>query len=233
VEEHRTWYTLWIGKECTKWEPTHSDAQSQQILTGNANDLNFDEHFVTIDDAVAAPDHMFDFVLQTVSLILFVQGVTRLFLVILYMILSPLGLACWALPGKVGMPVTKLWLHGFISLCMVQFLQTVGILVTGSTIQTITDFMKHQFNGATTDVLLARIVRMGTLWFITRIPSMMQTGPLQMVVAAGQMASQTVNATMSMQLTKTTTDYSLEKAKQSAIISGVSTVAQLGLLFVK
>lgn len=51
----------------------------------------------------------------TLALMLFAQLITRIILIDLYIVFSAPCIACWALPGRSGQPVTRTWLQGFLS----------------------------------------------------------------------------------------------------------------------
>lgn len=62
-------------------------------------------------------------VLMALSAVLTVQAFVRIFLLNYYILTGPLAFGCWALPGKVGQRVLRLWCKGFFSVLFVQVLQ--------------------------------------------------------------------------------------------------------------
>jgi hypothetical protein len=64
-----------------------------------------------------------EMVLMGLSVVLFIQVFVRIFLLNYYILMSPLAFGCWALPGKVGQRVLRLWCKGFFSILFIQVLQ--------------------------------------------------------------------------------------------------------------
>ena len=60
---------------------------------------------------------------MVLSVVLFIQVFVRIFLLNYYILMSPLAFGCWALPGKVGQRVLRLWCKGFFSILFIQVLQ--------------------------------------------------------------------------------------------------------------
>ncbi|GHO78877.1 hypothetical protein KSD_66480 [Ktedonobacter sp. SOSP1-85] len=133
------------------------------------------------------------------------QMIIRLFFINLYIITAPLGIACWALPGKVGQPVARLWLHGFISTVMVQFLMVVALIVIQVLLGNMLAFVggdpQHPI-GNLSDGTLGDIMRIACLWFVARIPSLIGNAPMRTLTATGQMMGYAVGTTISMQITQ-------------------------------
>ncbi|HEY4033269.1 MAG TPA: hypothetical protein VGL94_04820, partial [Ktedonobacteraceae bacterium] len=61
-------------------------------------------------------------ILMALSVVLFIQVFVRIFLLNYYILMSPLAFGCWALPGKVGQRVLRLWCKGFFSILFIQVL---------------------------------------------------------------------------------------------------------------
>ncbi|GHO57218.1 hypothetical protein [Ktedonobacter robiniae] len=133
------------------------------------------------------------------------QMIIRLFFINLYIITAPLGIACWALPGKVGQPVARLWLHGFISTVMVQFLMVVALIVIQVLLGNMLAFVggdpQHPI-GNLSDGTLGDIMRIACLWFVARIPSLIGNAPMRTLTATGQMMGYAVGTTISMQISQ-------------------------------
>lgn len=62
-------------------------------------------------------------VLMILSIVLWIQVFMRIFFLNYYILIGPLAFGCWALPGKVGQRVLRLWFKGFISVLFVQVFQ--------------------------------------------------------------------------------------------------------------
>ena len=203
---------------------------------------------VNIGDVMNHSDQIFDFMfelgLAVLNLGLFMQLVLRIFFINLYTIISAPCIACWALPGQSGQPVTRFWFHGFISVVMAQVLQVVALIV----VQIITaqvlaevlianNFDAHQFVGivnsqfsaingwswdfnvihgsfdGSTDhdlrVILSSVdsfkpfwhlyecLQIAALFFVMRIPGIIQSSSTQTMIAGGQAMSQAMGSAMS------------------------------------
>jgi len=130
--------------------------------------------------------------IQILGLMMMAQIMIRLFFVNLYIIFAPIGIACWALPGKAGQPLTRMWLHGFISTVMVQFVQVVALIIT----QLMLGAVAHNFAklpGMDPHVLV-EILEISVLWFILRIPNLFNTPSMRTITEAGQAMSQAAGA---------------------------------------
>lgn len=57
------------------------------------------------------------------SVVLWVQVFVRIFLLNYYILTCPLVFSCWALPGKVGQRLVRLWCKGFFAVLFIQVLQ--------------------------------------------------------------------------------------------------------------
>ncbi|MBO0789737.1 MAG: hypothetical protein J2P36_02155 [Ktedonobacteraceae bacterium] len=122
------------------------------------------------------------------------QMLLRFLLLNLYIVISPMGLASWALPGHVGRPLTQAWLKGFISLALVQFLQVMGLIVAhsiagGAGKQVIDALGKDGQNDVVRWIMAITFV-----WFILRIPGLIGTTPLSTMLEVGQKTTQTAGA---------------------------------------
>jgi hypothetical protein len=137
--------------------------------------------------------------LQTIfkfsMLALMAQMVLRFFLLDLYIVLGPLGLACWALPGHTGQPLTRAWLRGFFSTVFVQSLQVLALLIGEGTLPMIDDQLQKIFPDS--EKTLVWIVAVVLVWLIIRIPSILGTAPLMSMMDVGQKTSQAVSAVIS------------------------------------
>lgn len=173
-----------IGQQCS-W---HDLVQDIQITPANLNLPN-------IWDALSSVVNLTGLIIKILAMMLLAQIIIRLFLINLYIVTAPLGIASWALPGKAGQPLTRLWLHGFLSTVMVQFLQVLALIVAQVMLGTIMRALMGQ-GGSVDTADLANILAIAVLWFILRIPSLLGTASLRMLGEAGQAMSQAAGAAL-------------------------------------
>ncbi|HZR38513.1 MAG TPA: hypothetical protein VFB12_00240, partial [Ktedonobacteraceae bacterium] len=133
--------------------------------------------------------------IKVLGLMLLAQVIIRMFFINLYIILAPLGIACWALPGKAGQPLTRLWFSGFISTVMVQFLQVVAALIAELMLSAIYNALSSQV-GNLDQGSLQNILAIAVLWFILRIPSLLGTASMRTLGEAGQAMGQAAGASL-------------------------------------
>jgi hypothetical protein len=191
--------------------PLFQPDNSAQITLDFSSLINFDG---TANTALASLQHLtdiFPLVTKVLALMLLAQLILRFFFLNFYIVLSPLGLAAWAMPGKIGQPLTRLWLSGFLSTLLVQVLQVVAILVTQMMLGAIltamtgylgipTDLNAQTAIQSTSQQTLANIMQVAILWFIFRIPSLLGTAPMRSMVDVGQAVTQVASAGLSMQV---------------------------------
>ncbi len=129
-------------------------------------------------------------------LMLFAQLITRIALIDLYIVFSAPCIACWALPGRSGQPVTRMWLQGFLSLTFVQLVQVGGLimaeLVMGLLYNKITPAITASFHGIPLtpgNADIQAFMGIVVLWFILKMPGLLQAAPMQTVMAGGQMVA--------------------------------------------
>jgi hypothetical protein len=129
-------------------------------------------------------------------LMLFAQLITRIILIDLYIIFSAPCIACWALPGRSGQPVTRMWLQGFLALIFVQLVQVGGLimaeLVMGLLYSKITPLFTASFHGIPVlpgNSFIESFMGIIVLWFILKVPGLLQAAPMQTVAAGGQMVA--------------------------------------------
>jgi hypothetical protein len=137
------------------------------------------------------------FLVQLVlMLMLFAQLITRIILIDLYIVFSAPCIACWALPGRSGQPVTRMWLQGFLALIFVQLVQIGGLimaeLVMGLLYNKIAPVLTASLNGTpitpgSNDI--QAFMGVVVLWFILKVPGLLQAAPMQTVMAGGQMVA--------------------------------------------
>jgi hypothetical protein len=147
------------------------------------------------------------FVKLVMGLILVAQLVTRIILIDLYIIFSAPCIACSALPGRSGQPVTRMWLQGFLSLAFVQLVQVAGLIVAemvmsflnDAIFNIMTDFVPSwlKFSAADTKIIVTSFMGIIILWFILKVPSLLQAAPMQTMAAGGRMAGAMVTSAVS------------------------------------
>lgn len=191
----------WFGTYYCKNLPTDAIVRSIMIQ----KDLNFTDLFDNLQDL----SNGLKIILKVMALMLMAQMIIRLFFIIFYIVTAPLGLACWALPGKVGQSVTNLWLKGFISTVMVQFVMVVALIVMQMMAGAILHFVatplttsdRMDYGPGQLDVFtLLKLMCLCFFWFLIRIPSLLGTAPMRTMTMAGQAMAQAVSATIAIQI---------------------------------
>jgi len=143
----------------------------------------------------AAFNNLPGLMIKVLGLMLLAQVIIRMFFINLYIILAPLGIACWALPGKAGQPLTQQWFSGFISVVMVQFLQVAAIVIAELMLGTVNNALLPQMANIDKNSLL-QILEIAIMWFILRIPSLLGTAPMRTLGEAGQAMGQAAGASL-------------------------------------
>ncbi|GHO42790.1 hypothetical protein [Ktedonospora formicarum] len=173
-----------------------------QLMQDNLNFTGFFDNLQDLGNALGV-------LLKIMALMLMAQMIIRLFFINLYIITAPLGIGCWALPGKTGQSITGLWLKGFISTVLVQFVMVVALIVIQVMVAAILHFV---LTPATTDhdmtkgpggldvITLTNLMCICFLWFLVRVPGLLGTAPMRTMVQAGQSMAQVVNTTMAIQM---------------------------------
>jgi hypothetical protein len=185
--------------------------------------------FPNLGDLLNSLTNITVLIVKILSLMLLAQVIIRIFFINLYAILSPIGIAAWALPGGAGQPLTKLWFQGFISTVMVQFLQVAALTITSLMLGKITGYFDGQLNppghpAVLSKDTLANIMRIAILWFILRIPSLLGTAPMRTIVEAGQAMQQAAGASIAMTVAEAQL---VGSGIGSAIGTGVSLAAMI------
>ena len=163
---------------------------------------------------------IFDLIPRVLALMLLVQLIVRFFFLDLYIVLSPLGLAAWALPGKAGQPLTRLWLSGFISTLMVQILQAAAIIISQMMLGYILTMVSTDLNNSIDVRTLASIMELVVLWFIFRIPALIGTAPMRSMVDIGQATTQVASTGLNMQMQGMQMAVSSYYAQQAEALAG-------------
>ncbi|WP_201378722.1 hypothetical protein [Ktedonobacter sp. SOSP1-52] len=191
----------WFGTYYCKNLP--ADAIINSIIL--QKDLNFTDLFDNLQDL----SNGLKIILKVMALMLMAQMIIRLFFIIFYIVTAPLGLACWALPGKIGQSVTNLWLKGFISTVMVQFIMVVALIVMQVMAGAILHFVatplstsdQMDYGPGQLDIFtLLKLMCLCFFWFLIRIPSLLGTAPMRTMTMAGQAMAQAVSATIAIQI---------------------------------
>ncbi len=154
-----------------------------------------------ISDVLTSLRNVTQLIVKVLGLMLLAQVIIRLFFINLYLVLGPVGIACWALPGKAGQPLTRMWLQGFISTIMVQLVQIIAVIVVqymlnviAVQLTSIASLQPGPLDGTTSP--LGDMLRISALWFILRIPALLGSSPLRIVSEAGQAMGQAAGASL-------------------------------------
>ena len=138
-------------------------------------------------------------IIKILGLMLLAQIIIRIFLINLYIILAPVGIACWALPGRVGQPLTRAWASGFISLALVQFVQITALIIIQAIIAGFVTYLSSQVHSLDTTTF-TQVLNVAVLWFIFRIPSLFPAAPMRSLVEIGDTMSAAVSGTIATQM---------------------------------
>lgn len=144
--------------------------------------------------AVLAGKLLYDaeqFILVIMTLIFVVQLLVRFFTIDLYIVLAPLCIGCWALPGQMGQKIAQDWATGFLSLVFVQFVQLLCVSVGLMLLPKMPDMSKWQnWSGlGAGDNILAIVGPIAVMWLTLRIPKMFNSSAMGSLSAAGSTAS--------------------------------------------
>jgi hypothetical protein len=148
--------------------------------------------FTGISYLFSSITNLLGFITGIIALMLVGQMIIRLFLLNFYIILAPLGIGAWAMPGRSGQALTRLWLQGFFATLFSQFLQVVGLIVIRLLTGVITSgiyagFHDSAING---DATLLWIIQIAQFWFLLRIPTLIGATSTNMIISFGQTMSQ-------------------------------------------
>ncbi len=151
---------------------------------------------------ISSLSDMLGLIIKIMALMLLAQVIIRLFFIDLYIVLAPLGIACWALPGRVGQPLTRLWVRGFVSTMLVQFVQVTALIVVEVMVPPLFIYFYNHggsglFQQATT---LTEVFNIALLWFVFRVPVLFETAPMRTLIAAGQAVSAAVGGVVTTQI---------------------------------
>ncbi|WP_201373639.1 hypothetical protein [Ktedonobacter robiniae] len=165
------------------------------------DDLNFKDLFKNLQDLISGVS-VFS---KLMALMLLGMMIVRLFFINLYIVTAPLGIACWALPGKIGQSVTRLWLQGFLSTVLVQFLMVVALIaiqiLLGNVLAFVGSDPNHPIGNLSNDTL-SEIMRIACIWFVMRMPSLFGNAPMHIMSMAGEMMGQVAVTTVQGQIAR-------------------------------
>jgi hypothetical protein len=158
-----------------------------------------DLEFTNLFQNLTSLTNILGLIIKILGLMLLAQIIIRIFLINLYIILAPVGIACWALPGRVGQPLTRSWAGGFVSLALVQFVQITALIVIQAIIASFVSYLSSQVHSLDTTTF-TQVLNVAVLWFIFRIPSLFPTSPMRSLVEIGDTMSAAVSGTIATQI---------------------------------
>jgi hypothetical protein len=185
---------------------------NNQAQNPQADTLNPDT-FIDPIEAFQSMDKLLQFSLQLMGIMLLIQLIIRILLLNIYIVFAPIGIAAWALPGRTGQGLTRLWFKGFLSTALVQIAQVAAICIgqlvivgIGSAIQpalyhgVVVSHPGAQNPNQTvyTDTVgkmdpkyFILILQLAMGWFVFRIPALLGTAPMGMMISVGESMGQT------------------------------------------
>jgi len=174
-----------VDPHVTNWNDGLNNSLDPNNVTGGASLTGLSLLFKSMTN-------LLEFVTGTLALMLMGQMVVRLLLLNFYIILAPLGIGAWALPGRTGQSLTRMWLQGFFATLFSQFLQVVGLIVIRLLIGAITSGIYASFNNSAVnnDATLLWVIQIAQYWFLIRIPTLLGASATNMVVSFGQQMGQ-------------------------------------------
>jgi hypothetical protein len=132
-------------------------------------------------------------IVKVLDLMLLAQVIIRVFFIDLYIIFAPVGLAYRRL--------TRLWVRGFLATVMTQFAQVVALVVVEIIVPTLfSKFHSQLTNQVIQASALVALCKIGALWFIFRIPALLEEAPTRTMMEAGQAMSTAVATTIGVQI---------------------------------
>jgi len=144
---------------------------------------------------------MLSLIIKILDLMLLAQFIIRVFFIGLYSGLMPVIFACLALPNKVGYPVTRLGIRGFLATVFTQFCQVAALIVVELIVPTIFHELHSQLNDQIIHAdALVSLCKIGALWFIFRIPALLEESSTRTLMAAGQAMASAAVLTITVQL---------------------------------
>jgi hypothetical protein len=166
---------------------------------------------------------MLSLIIKILDLMLLAQFIIRVFFIDFYIALVPVIFACLALPNKMGYPVARLGIRGFLATILTQFCQVAALIV----VELIVPAIFHELHSQLADQIihadaLVNLCHIGALWFIFRIPALLEESSTRTLIVAGQaMASAVVSTiTVQMEILQTGVSAGLELAGTFAGLGG-------------
>lgn len=188
---------------------------------GQVTNINLDS-FTSPADAFQSMSDLVNFAIQVLVLMVFVQLLVRLFFIDLFIILAPIGIAAWGLPGKSGQALTSLWLKSFLTTVLVQFVQAIAMEICEIMIGEYMRYTQTNLPGLMDNLTVMRLAMLTTVWFVFRIPSLFNTAPMRTMIEGGQAIGQVANTAKQMSVSQT----------QSLISMGASIGGMAALAFI-
>jgi hypothetical protein len=199
------------NKDATNWDQVLQDSISPPKLSGGFSLSSLEQLWKIISNPL-------QFIAGVLSLVLIGQMVIRIFLLDFFIILAPFGLGCWALPGRAGQSLTRLWLQGFFSTLFAQFVQVVALVVIHLLIGAIAQQLYPAFHDLANsdDNTLLWVLVIAEYWLVIRIPSMLGSNSTNMMVSFGGAISQAASTVMALTMAEA-------QFVSSLVIGGAST----------
>ncbi|GCF06798.1 hypothetical protein [Dictyobacter arantiisoli] len=141
-------------------------------LQAARKDINATQHASLIFTASAnLINHIPDYLLTLMTILLAIQLMLRLVFVNGYIVISPLIIFCSALPGALSSGILRRWLHDFLALLAVQFIQLFAAVV----IILLFDGAQAAFGTSWPGQLIARFLPIISMMIILNIPRLLNS----------------------------------------------------------
>src|SRR5271170_6715548 len=109
-----------------------------------------------------------------------------------YVLMGPVALACWALPGGSGQKVVVQWFKGFCSLLFVQGIQLFILTTLPLIVPSFPNLPSDKFG--LVNIFFAQLPRIVVLLAVVQAPKMVGTGASKAMAQAGTVAGGAVVA---------------------------------------
>jgi hypothetical protein len=167
-------------------------------ITNNVQTTPDTLQFPSVFDALGSLNGIAGLIIQVEGLMIVGVEVIILFGSNLCIVFAPAMIACTALPGKVGLPVTRLWFQSILSLALVKFGMGCALIITQSMIGLVIHYLS-QIHGLDNSTII-EIVEIAVLWFVLRIPSLFNTSFMRIMADAGQAMGQAAGASIAVSI---------------------------------
>ena len=222
-----------LGKDLQKGFGRNNDYVYDQPLGPQAFTItpkNLDLGHINITEQLKTLGGALSLMVTISSLMLISQVIVRFFYLDLYIVLAPIGLACWALPGRAGQPLTRSWFKGFLSTVFVQFIQVIAIIVIQVMLSGLMVFLIDPNRGAIDNELLPtnqliQLINVVLLWFILRVPALLNVAPMRGMMEIGQTITQAANTVISIQIMQSQANSSMQLGGETMTAGTVAGVA--------